>query len=178
MTGEDGGMAAEGARAAEEPRPADDEVRWLEPAELEAWLALAALLFKLPGALDYQLQRDSDLTHFEYLVMAGLSESPGHSRRMSDLAGFANGSLSRLSHVVKRLEKRGFVVRRPSEEDGRITVATLTAAGYAQVVSAAPGHVATVREYVIDALTPEQLAQLKAIGAAIHQKLDPSADPC
>ena len=131
-------------------------------------MALAALLFKLPGALDYQLQRDSDLTHFEYLVMAGLSESPGHSRRMSDLAGFANGSLSRLSHVVKR----------PSEEDGRITVATLTAAGYAQVVAAAPGHVATVREYVIDALTPEQLTQLKAIGAAIHQKLDPSAGPC
>jgi DNA-binding MarR family transcriptional regulator len=97
---------------------------------------------------------------------------------MSDLAGFANGSLSRLSHVVKRLEARGFVIRRPSEEDGRITVATLTSAGYAQVVAAAPGHVATVREYVIDALTPEQLAQLKAIGTAIHQKLDPSADPC
>src|SRR3954453_5718412 len=97
----------------------DDETRWLEPAELQTWMTLAALMFKLPGALDVQLQRDSGLTHFEYLVLAGLSESPGRSRRMSDLAGFANGSLSRLSHVVKRLERRGFVVRRPAEDDGR-----------------------------------------------------------
>src|SRR4051812_40826030 len=95
----------------------EDETRWLEPAELAAWMSLAALMFKLPGVLDYQLQRDSGLTHFEYLVMAGLSESSDHSRRMSELAGFANGSLSRLSHVVKRLEKRGFVVRRPDAED-------------------------------------------------------------
>jgi len=153
------------------------ETRWLTPDELEAWMALAAMLFKLPGVLDYQLQRDSGLTHFEYVVMAGLSESPGHTRRMSDLAGFANGSLSRLSHVVKRLEKRGFVVRRPDAEDGRITVAELTDAGYEQVVAAAPGHVAAVREYVIDALTPEQLGQLKAIGDQVHRKVDPGR-PC
>lgn len=140
-------------------------------------MALAALMFKLPGVLDYQLQRDSGLTHFEYLVMAGLSESPDRSRRMSDLAGFANGSLSRLSHVVKRLEQRGFVVRRPDADDGRITVAELTDAGYEQLVAAAPGHVATVREYVIDVLTPEQLQQLKAIGDQIHQKIDPGK-PC
>ncbi|MEU4394016.1 MarR family transcriptional regulator [Kribbella sp. NPDC023855] len=151
--------------------------RWLTPEELEAWMALAAMLFKLPGVLDYQLQRDSGLTHFEYVVMAGLSETPDHARRMSDLAGFANGSLSRLSHVVKRLEKRGFVVRRPDAEDGRITVAELTDAGYEQLVAAAPGHVATVREYVIDVLTPEQLRQLKAIGDQVHRKVDPGR-PC
>jgi DNA-binding MarR family transcriptional regulator len=154
-----------------------DEVRWLEPEELAAWMSLAALMFKLPGALDFQLQRDSRLTHFEYLVMAGLSESSDRSRRMSDLAGFANGSLSRLSHVVKRLERRGFVVRRPDADDGRITVAELTEAGYEQLVAAAPGHVAAVREYVIDALTPEQLRQLKAIGDQINQKVDPGK-PC
>jgi DNA-binding MarR family transcriptional regulator len=155
----------------------EDGTRWLEPDELAAWMSLAALMFKLPGALDFQLQRDSGLTHFEYLVMAGLSESPDRSRRMSELAGFANGSLSRLSHVAKRLEKRGFVVRRPDAEDGRITVAELTDAGYEQLVAAAPGHVAAVREYVIDALTPEQLAQLKEIGDAIHRKVDPNR-PC
>ena len=153
------------------------ETRWLEPDELAAWMSLAALIFKLPGVLDYQLQRDSGLTHFEYLVLAGLSESPGRSRRMSDLAGFANGSLSRLSHVVKRLEQRGFVERRPAEEDGRITVAKITDAGYEILVGAAPGHVTTVREYVIDALTPEQLAQLKVIADQILAKVDPGR-PC
>ena len=151
----------------------DDEVRWLEPAELQTWMTLAALMFKLPGALDVQLQRDSGLTHFEYLVLAGLSESPDRSRPMSELAGFANGSLSRLSHVVKRLEQRGFVRRCTSSEDGRITVANLTDEGWEQLVAAAPGHVAAVRRLVIDALTPEQLAQLKAIGEQILQKVDP-----
>lgn len=150
---------------------------WLEQDELAAWMSLAGLMFKLPGVLDFQLQRDSGLTHFEYLVLAGLSETPDHSRRMSDLAGFANGSLSRLSHVVKRLEQRGFVVRRPAPEDGRITLATMTDTGYEALVAAAPGHVEAVREYVISALTPEQLAQLKAIADQILAKVDPGR-PC
>ena len=150
-----------------------DGVKWLEQDELAAWMSFAALMFKLPSVLDYQLQRDSGLTHFEYLVLAGLSESPGRCRRMSDLAMFANGSLSRLSHVVKRLENRGFVVRRPAEDDGRITVATITDAGYETLVAAAPGHVATVREYVVDALTPDQIAQLKTIADQILTKIDP-----
>jgi DNA-binding MarR family transcriptional regulator len=149
------------------------ETRWLGPDELATWMSLAALMFKLPGVLDYQLQRDSGLTHFEYLVLAGLSESPGRERRMSELAGFANGSLSRLSHVVKRLEHRGFVVRRPAEDDGRITIATITDSGYEFLVAAAPGHVAAVREFVIDALTPDQLAQLKVIADQILSKVDP-----
>ncbi|WP_432889548.1 MarR family winged helix-turn-helix transcriptional regulator [Kribbella sp. CA-245084] len=152
------------------------DAQWLEREELATWMSLAALLFKLPGVLDYQLQRDSGLTHFEYLVLAGLSESPGRSRRMSDLAGFANGSLSRLSHVVKRLEQRGFVERRPAEDDGRITVATITDSGYEFLVAAAPGHVATVREYVVDVLSPEQLAQLKDIADTILAKVDPGKD--
>jgi len=152
------------------------DARWLERDELATWMSLAALMFKLPGVLDYQLQRDSGLTHFEYLVLAGLSESPGRSRRMSDLAGFANGSLSRLSHVVKRLEQRGFVERRPAEDDGRITVATITDSGYEFLVAAAPGHVATVREYVVDVLSPEQLAQLKGIADTILAKVDPGKD--
>ncbi|MGW6276744.1 MarR family winged helix-turn-helix transcriptional regulator [Kribbella sp. NPDC055071] len=154
-----------------------DETRWLEQDELATWMSLAALVVKLPGVLDYQLQRDSGLTHFEYLVLAGLSESPGRERRMSELAGFANGSLSRLSHVVKRLERRGFVVRRPAEDDGRITIATITDSGYEFLVAAAPGHVAAVREFVIDALTPEQLAQLKVIADQILSKVDPGK-PC
>jgi DNA-binding MarR family transcriptional regulator len=153
-----------------------DQVEWLEPEQLASWLTLAALMFKLPGALDYQLQRDSGLTHFEYTVLAGLSESPERSLRMSNLAGFANGSLSRLSHVVKRLERRGFVERRASEDDRRITVATITDAGFEQLVAAAPGHVATVRKYVIDALSPEQLQQLKVIGDQILEKVDPDKD--
>ena len=86
--------------------------RWLNAGELDSWLPVGGLLLKLPAALDAQMQRDSGLSHFEYLVLASLSEAPERTRRMSALAALANGSLSRLSHVVKRLEARGWIERR------------------------------------------------------------------
>src|SRR3954447_21127322 len=95
--------------------------RWLSADELRDWMPFAGLLLKLPAALDAETQRDSGLSHFEYLVLASLSEAPGRTRGMSELAVLANGSLSRLSHVVKRLEGRGWVERTPCPDDGRYT---------------------------------------------------------
>ncbi|MEV6971645.1 MarR family transcriptional regulator [Hamadaea sp. NPDC051192] len=153
------------------------EARWLSSEETRSWLALNAVMIKLPFALDAQLQRDAGLNHFEYQVLAGLSQSPGRSMRMSDLAVLANGSLSRLSHVVGRLEKRGWVRREPDPDDGRFTLALLTETGWDKVVATAPGHVAAVRKYVFDALTPEQVRQLAEIGAQVIHAIDPG-DNC
>jgi DNA-binding MarR family transcriptional regulator len=147
---------------------------WLSDTELAAWLALAELMIKLPAALDTQLQREAGVSHFEYMVLAGLSEAPGRSLRMSDLAGFANGSLSRLSHVVKRLEQRGWVRREACSVDGRYTNALLTDEGYAKVVATAPGHVAQVRALVIDALSSAELEQLRTIGERVLRRADPA----
>ena len=77
-------------------------------------MSLARLMVKLPYALDSQLQRDSGLNYFEYMVLAALSDQPDHRMRMSDLAAFANGSVSRLSHVARRLEAQGLVRREPA----------------------------------------------------------------
>jgi len=149
----------------------DDEPRWLNTDENEAWLALARTLMRLPAALDTQLQRDQGITHFEYQVLAGLSMSPEHNLRMSELALFADGSLSRLSHVVKRLERRGWVYRTPDPDDGRYTRAFLTDDGWQKVVEAAPGHVAEVRRLVFDPLTKAQQKQLRDIGRRITQAI-------
>jgi DNA-binding MarR family transcriptional regulator len=148
------------------------EPRWLSPAELQAWRALARILFRLPAALDAQLQRDSRLSHFEYMVLACLSEAPARTLRMSDLAVVANGSLSRLSHVVKRLEKRDWVRRTPCQEDGRYINATLTDSGHTKLVQSAPGHLNIVRALVVDALTPDQIEEIAAISARIADALD------
>ncbi len=83
--------------------PQAEEPHWLDPTERAAWLALVGVLFRLPAALDAQMQRDAKLSHFEYLALAMLSETPGRTLRMSQLAVLTNGSLSRLSHVVARL---------------------------------------------------------------------------
>lgn len=147
--------------------------RWLSDEELASWVRLAALVELLPGVLDSQLRRDADLSHFEYFVLAMLSEAPRRTLRMTALAAHTNATLPRLSHVVKRLEDRGFVERFPCPEDGRATNARLTKAGWAKVVASAPGHVDTVREHVIDALTPEQVEQLGSIADAILARIDP-----
>jgi DNA-binding MarR family transcriptional regulator len=149
------------------------EPRWLDEQERAAWLRVAAVVELLPGVLDSQLRRDSGLTHFEYFVLSMLSEAPGRTLRMTALAQRTSATLARLSHVVRRLEDRGLVVRFPCPQDGRATNARLTDSGWAVVVAAAPGHVEAVRHHVIDPLTREQLAQLREIGDAMLGRLDP-----
>jgi DNA-binding MarR family transcriptional regulator len=146
---------------------------WLDEREIAAWVRLAAVLELLPGVLDSQLRRDSDVTHFEYYVLAMLSEAPGRTLRMTSLAARTSATLPRLSHVVRRLEERGLVERFPCPEDRRATNARLTGQGWEKVVEAAPGHAVTVRSMVIDALSAEQIDQLKEISDAILRRLDP-----
>jgi DNA-binding MarR family transcriptional regulator len=153
------------------------EPRWLDDEERQTWLALAGMMIRLPSALDARLQRDAGISHFEYQVLSGLSESPDRTRRMSDLAVLANGSLSRLSHVVNRLEKQGWVRRSPDPGDGRYTLATLTEEGWDKVVDTAPGHVEAVRSLVFDALTRSQTRQLRDIGMRVLRAIDPD-DKC
>jgi DNA-binding MarR family transcriptional regulator len=147
--------------------------RWLDDDEMAAWIRLAAVLELLPGVLDSQLRRDAGLTHFEYFVLAMLSEAPERTLRMTALAARTNATLPRLSHVISRLEERGLVERFPCPQDGRATNARLTESGWDKVVATAPGHVQTVRTNVIDALTRTQVHELEAIADAILQKVDP-----
>lgn len=148
-------------------------VDWLTPGELRAWTRLEAVAELLPGALDQQLQRDAGLSHYDYLVLAKLSEAPDRTLAMTQLAAQTNASLPRLSHVAARLEARGLICRRRSAEDRRTTLATLTDDGWSMVRTTAPGHVAQVRRLVIDRLTPEQVEQLDAIALALLTALDP-----
>ena len=137
------------------------------PDELETWSALATLLEWLPTALDGQLQRDSSISHFEYGILFALSEADGRSLRMSELAGYANSTLSRLSRAVGRLEAKSWVRRAPDPADGRITLATLTDEGADAARAAAPAHVALVRRLVFDTLSPTQAAQLRTASRRI-----------
>ncbi|HEY0644620.1 MAG TPA: MarR family transcriptional regulator [Nocardioides sp.] len=149
------------------------DTRWLDDDEEKAYLGLVAVAELLPGALDAQLRRDSGLTHFEYLVLAMLSEATDRTLRMTSLAQRTNATLPRLSHVVRRLEERGLVERFPGPEDGRATNARLTEQGWDTIVAAAPGHVETVRRLAFDPLTPTQVAQLRRISDSMLEVLDP-----
>jgi DNA-binding MarR family transcriptional regulator len=142
-------------------------MEWLTGEQQAAWRPFIALLLRLPAALDAQLQRDAGITSFDYLVLSGLSESPGRTLRMSELAAIANSSLSRLSHVVSRLEAKGWVRREPCPGDGRFINAVLTDDGWRKVLATAPGHVTAVRELLLAPLTEEEFKQLGTISARV-----------
>ena len=148
-------------KVAVEEAPAD----WLTAAEVDAWLS---------WSIDQQLQRDSNLGMVEYQVLAMLSNRPERTMRMSSLAEVTNASLSRLSHLVKRLEGRGLVRREPDPADGRFTNAILTDTGFQTLADAAPGHVAHVRSLVIDVLSPEQLRRFGLTADRIMSRIDTS----
>ena len=160
----------EGARRGAEEPP----VEWLTAAELDSWLSLVRLMTWLPWSIDQQLQRDSNLGIVEYQVLAMLSNSPERKMRMSVLAQITNASLSRLSHLVKRLEERGLVRREPDPADGRFTNAILTDKGFRTLAAAAPGHVAHVRSLVVDVLSPEQLRRIGQAADRIMSRIDTS----
>ncbi len=148
------------------------DVQWLNTEETEAWKALVDLAVRLPATLDSQLQRACGLSFYEYMVLAMLSEQEDWTLGMSTLAQLTSGSLSRLSHVIKRLEGAGYVSRTRGETDKRQTNAKLTQAGWEKIVTSAPTHVNQVREIVFEPLNCDQVKQLFTIVNAIRPALD------
>ena len=155
------------------------EPRWLNADERRAWLALVSINTLLPAALDTRLHTAGKLSLFDYTVLAMLSEAEDRFLPMSELAARSSASLSRLSHVVTKLQKRGWVERRPHPRDARVTTAHLTEEGMATIVGLAPGHVEDVRDLFLEALTEQDVLDLarigeKIVGPARHGPLDPA----
>lgn len=144
-----------------------DEARWLTSEQQAAWRQLVEVLVKVPAALETQLQKDAGLTHMGYLVMMTLSEHPQRRLPMSHLAKRACASLSRLSHVVARLEEKGWIRRERDPGDGRVQIAVLTDEGFAKVVTTAPGHAEAVQQLIFDRLTETQVRQLTKLAEAL-----------
>ncbi len=143
------------------------EPNWLSAEESEAWRRFTAMRFQLDARLDRELTGDISIQ--DYGVLVNLSEHPTKSMRISELAERLGWETSRLSHHLTRMTKRGLVERRKCPNDGRGSLAVVTDAGQAAIEAAAPGHVAQVRHYFIDLLTPEEL---RVISAASQKALD------
>lgn len=147
------------------------ETRWLSEDEQRTWRAFLAAIRLLTDQLDRELQRESGIPHTYYEILVALSEAPDRALRMSQLAELCQSSRSRLSHAVARLEEAGWVRREACPTDKRGALAVMTDEGFAAIAGAAPGHVRGVRRHLFDVLTPEQVAQLGEISAAIRDGL-------
>lgn len=154
------------------PPTSDTETLWLTDGQLATWRGLMNLIQRLPAALECQLQADSQLSFLEYYVLALLADQPGRRLRMSELAAQANAELSRVSHLVNRLIRRGLLKKEPDPDDGRYTFAILTDTGLNYQTEAAPGHVRRVRELFIDVLGTEDLDALRRTTDKMRTRLD------
>lgn len=148
---------------------ASDEVRWLDGEQQRHWRAFLTGSSIMTAALSAQLEADSGMSLSEYEVLVRLSESEGHTLRMSQLADGLVHSRSRLTHTVRRMESRGLVERRACDADGRGVNCHLTPFGLETLVAAAPGHVMAVRRHLVDVLTPEQFAALGEAMTAVAE---------
>lgn len=153
------------------------EPRWLDPRQQRAWRSYLAATRLLQAQLDRELQRDSGMPHTYYEILVRLSEAPGRTLRMSELASASESSRSRLSHAVTRLEQAGWVSRESCPTDRRGAFARLTDEGFTALVAAAPSHVTSVRRLLIDRLTDEQLEQLRQISELVLIGLRDTPDP-
>lgn len=145
---------------------------WLDDDQQRAWRHVVGLFMTLPAALDADLQRNSGLSTYEYHVLAALSETADGRLQMSDLAYQSNSSLSRLSHLISRMQKRGWVIKRPCENDRRASTVLLTTAGERKIRDAAPGHAQLVRDLVVEPLGPVRLQQLGEAAATVVQAIE------
>jgi DNA-binding MarR family transcriptional regulator len=152
------------------------EARWLSPSEARAWRALQTFGAPLAAALNRQLLADSAMSTADYQVLVVLSETEGGQLRAGELGRATGWEKSRLSHHIKRMQARQLVERLDCSTDGRGLLVSITAEGRRAIEEAAPGHVRTVRDYVIDVLSTEQLEVLAAAGEAVAVRL--TADNC
>jgi len=133
---------------------------WLDEREARAWRGYLRMRTMLDAELARELNRDSGLSTADYEVLVHLSEVSGHRLRMNELCARMLWSKSRLSHQVGRMEHRGLVMRENCPSDARGSFVRLTQTGLEAIAAAAPAHVDTVRQHLIDLLTREQIDTL------------------
>lgn len=143
------------------------EPQLLNHHESEAWKYLAGLLFRLPSVLESQLLQDEDLTLADYMVLQMLTGHEGNCARMTDIADMVKIAQPRMTRIVTKLEKRGYVQRANSAEDRRVVRATLTEQGLEKLEQASPNHIAEIRKNIFDRLTPEQIESLISVGKTL-----------
>lgn len=153
------------------------QARWLTAQEMQAWRGYLGLVRLLDDRLNRDLQGQSGFGLADYEILVRLSEAPGRRLRMTELAQGAMISKSRLSHQMNRLGERGLTRREDCPSDRRGAFAVLTDQGFAVLAAAAPGHVASVREHLIDRLTPAQVRVLGELSAEVLHHLTASGSP-
>ena len=144
--------------------------KWLNPSEMKAWRRYIIASRRLLEALDSDLA-PHDVSMADYEILAQLSDAPDRRMRMSELADVAMLSRSRLSHRMKVMEKAGWVKREDCPDDKRGYFAVMTDKGFKAIAKAAPDHVESVRNRLLDHLTVKDQEDITRIFDRVTNEL-------
>lgn len=147
-----------------------NKTKWLTGDELEAWRNFSLMQMQF-FALAASKLAAGGLSYQDYGILAGLSDREDRTARLTELAESMGWEKSRMSHQISRMQQRGLVTKSRCPTDKRGWFVTMTDAGFTAIVAAAPDHVAVVRRYFIDLLTPAQLRTLNAISTNVLDNL-------
>lgn len=146
--------------------------RWLDEREQASWRAYLDMSAKLTARLNKEMQDQSGISISDYAVLVQLSERDDARMRVLELARALGWEKSRLSHQLTRMQQRGLLERSFCTEDRRGAFIVLTDKGRETVEAAAPRHVESVRRYMFDELTPEQVGVLQQIAHTVTGLID------
>jgi DNA-binding MarR family transcriptional regulator len=144
---------------------------WLTEEEQRAWRGLLRMTSQLNARMNRQLLQDYGITLADYDVLVVLSEAPAARLRVFEVADALAWEQSRVSHQLARMQRRGLIAREDCATDARGAFAVLTEAGRAAIERAAPAHVETVRSFVFDGLSHDQLTALTEVTTRILDRL-------
>jgi DNA-binding MarR family transcriptional regulator len=139
--------------------------------ELRIWRNYIETAETLRTLLEGRLQSESSLSSADYRVLLALSEADRRTLRSAELAQLIGWQRSRLSHHLGRMEKRGLVRRAPCADDVHGVDVRLTDLGAESFRRGSLPHLRDVRELFVDALSPEQLAQVDEFTEALRRHL-------
>ena len=144
----------------------------LDALQRRTWIRFSGVAQGIPAEITSRMLATTGLTQYEYLVFNHLNLSEGHSMPMSRLATLLSSSISRLSHVISRLEADGQVARSRSPEDGRVQIVSLTDRGMVTFRAGAPDYFAAVTELFFDRLDRDDLEALDGIMSKLLAGVD------
>ncbi|MGI5486651.1 MarR family winged helix-turn-helix transcriptional regulator [Microtetraspora malaysiensis] len=104
--------------------------------------------------------RPFGLTVPQYAAMYALSLAPGISG--AKLARLCSVTPQSMATVIKTLESRGLVERRPSSDHAQVLVTRLSRAGQA-LLRKADAEAVAVERRLVDAFTPDEIALLREL---------------
>jgi DNA-binding MarR family transcriptional regulator len=125
------------------------------------WRSILEAYSRIIRTLQTEMAAEHRLELAEYVAMFHLYMADDQAMRMSDLADKTFRSRSAMTRVIDRLERGGYVIRKPVPGNQRSRLAVLTPAGSLLLQQAFPVHHQRLTEVVTSRLTTKEWETLR-----------------